>query len=162
MPAGLWKKLVAVQVYGANTDVGKTVFSTLLGKRFRFGPVKDERWHVQYIKPVSTGPQSDRDDASVRPSPNDLLKLLTRASYVRMHSGCSAVHTLFQFQNPVSPHIAAREVVQDPKDIVRNYWTIRSNFVDNGSQTMGRSMLVSAEHFAKLQLHLRRRQLITV
>jgi dethiobiotin synthetase/adenosylmethionine--8-amino-7-oxononanoate aminotransferase len=51
-----------VQIYGANTDVGKTVFSTLLGRRF----VKYKKdWLIQYIKPVSTGPQSDRDDESV-------------------------------------------------------------------------------------------------
>ncbi|KAF1928024.1 PLP-dependent transferase [Didymella exigua CBS 183.55] len=100
VPAGLWKKFIAVQVYGANTDVGKTVFSSLLGKRFKFGQVNSKKWQVQYIKPVSTGPQSDRDDA-----------------YVRRHSGCSAVHTLFQFQNPVSPHIAAREIAQHARDI---------------------------------------------
>lgn len=60
VPAGLWTKYIAVQIYGANTNVGKTVFSTLLGKRF----VKYKNWRVQYIKPVSTGPQIDRDDES--------------------------------------------------------------------------------------------------
>jgi dethiobiotin synthetase/adenosylmethionine--8-amino-7-oxononanoate aminotransferase len=65
VPSGLWRKHVAVQIYGANTDVGKTVFSTLLGKRF----MKHKNWRVHFIKPVSTGPQSDRDDESVNPSP---------------------------------------------------------------------------------------------
>ncbi|KAF3044061.1 hypothetical protein E8E12_008573 [Didymella heteroderae] len=100
VPAGLWRKFIAVQIYGANTDVGKTVFSTLLGKRFILGRVNDQKWRVHYIKPVSTGPQSDRDD-----------------DYVRMHTGTGNVDTLFQFQNPVSPHIAAREVAQTPRDI---------------------------------------------
>jgi dethiobiotin synthetase/adenosylmethionine--8-amino-7-oxononanoate aminotransferase len=61
VPGGLWKKLVAVQVYGANTGVGKTVFSTLLGAHFarRAGRT---RWRVQYIKPVSTGPADEADD----------------------------------------------------------------------------------------------------
>jgi len=58
---GLWKKLIAVQIYGANTGVGKTVFSTLLGTHFakRAGTTK---WRVQYIKPVSTGPADEADD----------------------------------------------------------------------------------------------------
>lgn len=64
MPTGLWKKYIAVQIYGANTDVGKTVFSTLLGLRFRNG-VNRTKYRVQYIKPVSTGPGSDRDDELV-------------------------------------------------------------------------------------------------
>jgi len=64
VPAGLWKKYIAVQIYGANTDVGKTVFSTLLGLRVKHG-VKKKKYQVQYIKPVSTGPGSDRDDESV-------------------------------------------------------------------------------------------------
>lgn len=62
----MWKRFIAVQIYGANTDVGKTVFSTLLGKRFKLGAVKKRKWQIQYIKPVSTGSHSDRDDASVR------------------------------------------------------------------------------------------------
>lgn len=64
MPAGLWKKYIAVQIYGANTDVGKTVFSTLLGLRLKHG-LNKLKYHVQYIKPVSTGPASDRDDEFV-------------------------------------------------------------------------------------------------
>ena len=61
VPGGLWKKLVAVQIYGANTGVGKTVFSTLLGAHFgrRAGAKK---WAVRYIKPVSTGPENEADD----------------------------------------------------------------------------------------------------
>jgi dethiobiotin synthetase/adenosylmethionine--8-amino-7-oxononanoate aminotransferase len=61
VPGGLWKNTVAVQIYGANTGVGKTVFSTLLGAHLnRYG-----RWKVQYIKPVSTGPADEADDRSV-------------------------------------------------------------------------------------------------
>ncbi|KZM25942.1 ATP binding [Ascochyta rabiei] len=94
VPAGLWRKYIAVQIYGANTDVGKTVFSTLLGLRLRDG-LKKIKYRVQYIKPVSTGPDSDRDD-----------------NYVRRYTGQS-VSTLYQFKDPVSPHLAAR----DSKDI---------------------------------------------
>jgi len=64
VPAALWKNLIAIQVYGANTGVGKTVFSTLLGAHFtrRTGKTK---WGVNYIKPVSTGPSSEADDRCV-------------------------------------------------------------------------------------------------
>jgi dethiobiotin synthetase/adenosylmethionine--8-amino-7-oxononanoate aminotransferase len=57
----LWKNIIAVQIYGANTGVGKTVFSTLLGSHF--GRRSDaRRWAVRYIKPVSTGPENEADD----------------------------------------------------------------------------------------------------
>lgn len=64
VPSGLWHRLIALQVYGANTNVGKTVFSTLLGAHFvkRAGNTK---WSLHYIKPVSTGPSTDADDAYV-------------------------------------------------------------------------------------------------
>jgi dethiobiotin synthetase/adenosylmethionine--8-amino-7-oxononanoate aminotransferase len=61
---GLWQNLLAVQIYGANTNVGKTVASTLLGAHFarRRGVT---RWTVDYIKPVSTGPGEEADEKSV-------------------------------------------------------------------------------------------------
>ncbi|EUC45317.1 hypothetical protein COCMIDRAFT_95822 [Bipolaris oryzae ATCC 44560] len=97
VPGGLWKRLVAVQVYGANTGVGKTVFSTLLGAHFarRAGRT---RWRVQYIKPVSTGPADEADD-----------------SYVQKYSGRS-VSTLFKFNEAVSPHVAVRGADLIPSD----------------------------------------------
>jgi dethiobiotin synthetase/adenosylmethionine--8-amino-7-oxononanoate aminotransferase len=61
VPGGLWRNLIAVQVYGANTGVGKTVFSTLLGAHFgRRAGIKKRA--VRYIKPVSTGPEDEADD----------------------------------------------------------------------------------------------------
>jgi dethiobiotin synthetase/adenosylmethionine--8-amino-7-oxononanoate aminotransferase len=60
VPGGLWKNVVALQVYGANTGVGKTVFSTLLGAHF--SRRRGGAWKVQYIKPVSTGPADEADD----------------------------------------------------------------------------------------------------
>lgn len=71
VPGGLWKNAVAVQVYGANTGVGKTVFSTLMGAHFGRVSYKGRtsirpgRWKVQYVKPVSTGPADEADDRSV-------------------------------------------------------------------------------------------------
>lgn len=60
-PAGalLRRSLKAYQVYGANTDVGKTIFTTLLCKACqKFRPGED----VSFLKPVSTGPQEEADD----------------------------------------------------------------------------------------------------
>ncbi|KAI8937483.1 hypothetical protein NX059_005201 [Plenodomus lindquistii] len=93
---GLWRNLIAVQVYGANTGVGKTVLSTLLGAHF--GKRKGKEWRVQYIKPVSTGPADEADD-----------------SYVRKYSG-HQVSTLFKFDEAVSPHVAARGAAHLPSD----------------------------------------------
>lgn len=62
VPSGLWQNLIALQVYGANTNVGKTVFSTLLGAHFVKNLGK-RKWSLHYIKPVSTGPATDADDA---------------------------------------------------------------------------------------------------
>ncbi|KAF2808218.1 PLP-dependent transferase [Mytilinidion resinicola] len=87
--AFLRRTVPAIQIYGANTGVGKTVVSTLLAKAMKtaYWPAKD----VVYLKPVSTGPESDRDDR-----------------YVRRYAGIRT-KTLFQFDDPVSPHIAARK-----------------------------------------------------
>ncbi|KAH9907926.1 hypothetical protein F4778DRAFT_454011 [Xylariomycetidae sp. FL2044] len=55
----LWRSLRVYQIYGANTEVGKTVFTTLLSKASR------RVWsheHTGYLKPVSTGPQDEADD----------------------------------------------------------------------------------------------------
>lgn len=54
----LWRNFRAYQVYGANTDVGKTIFSTLL---CRAVGKHDPSANVWYLKPVSTGSQDDAD-----------------------------------------------------------------------------------------------------
>jgi dethiobiotin synthetase/adenosylmethionine--8-amino-7-oxononanoate aminotransferase len=64
--SGLWRSLAAFQVYGANTNVGKTVASTILCKVLGDAPQLRERpgaqsdgqskSKVHYLKPVSTGP----------------------------------------------------------------------------------------------------------
>jgi dethiobiotin synthetase/adenosylmethionine--8-amino-7-oxononanoate aminotransferase len=48
-----------VQVYGANTGVGKTVVSTLLCKALR---KRLPNYNVHYLKPISTGPLDDQDN----------------------------------------------------------------------------------------------------
>jgi dethiobiotin synthetase/adenosylmethionine--8-amino-7-oxononanoate aminotransferase len=58
----LWRDLRVLQVYGANTDVGKTIISTLLCKALqRRAPAGG----LLYLKPVSTGPAEEADDRCV-------------------------------------------------------------------------------------------------
>lgn len=48
-------------IFGANTDVGKTVFSTALCRNLtRSEALKDDV--VAYLKPVSTGPETASDE----------------------------------------------------------------------------------------------------
>jgi dethiobiotin synthetase/adenosylmethionine--8-amino-7-oxononanoate aminotransferase len=53
----LFKNLRVHQVFGANTDVGKTILTAGL---VRASAAKKNR--VFYLKPVSTGPLQDADD----------------------------------------------------------------------------------------------------
>ncbi|KAF2009966.1 PLP-dependent transferase [Aaosphaeria arxii CBS 175.79] len=98
LSGGLWRNLIAIQIYGANTGVGKTVASTLLGAHFA-NRKKSTKYNIHYIKPVSTGPNSDRDD-----------------NYVKLYARQPTVSTLFQFDDPVSPHVAARRFGHVPTD----------------------------------------------
>ncbi|KAI3626653.1 hypothetical protein CBS14141_000654 [Malassezia furfur] len=87
-----WARLRAHQVFGADTDVGKTIFSTGLALATAACPL-DGAAHaerVAYLKPVSTGPAHEADASH----------LATFAPHV--HS-----QTLIQFADPVSPHLAA-------------------------------------------------------
>jgi len=55
----LFRSLRAYQIYGANTEVGKTVFSTILCK---LASSRENGEHAAYLKPVSTGPLTEADD----------------------------------------------------------------------------------------------------
>jgi dethiobiotin synthetase/adenosylmethionine--8-amino-7-oxononanoate aminotransferase len=53
----LYKHLRIHQIFGANTDVGKTILTTALVR------ASAERGNnVFYLKPISTGPIQDADD----------------------------------------------------------------------------------------------------
>ncbi|KAI0329273.1 onanonoxo-7-onima-8-eninoihtemlysoneda [Cubamyces sp. BRFM 1775] len=86
----LFKNLRIHQIFGANTDVGKTVLTSAL---VRASAVAGHS--VYYLKPVSTGPMSDADDERVL--------ALAGPHKGRVNSKC-----LFRFDDPVSPHLAAR------------------------------------------------------
>lgn len=53
----LWPKFRVLQIYGANTGVGKTIFSSILCRAFR-----KKLENVKYLKPISTGPLEEADD----------------------------------------------------------------------------------------------------
>jgi len=82
--SSLHRSLRTYQLYGANTDVGKTVFSTILCRAF------ERVAKTWYLKPVSTGPLDEADDRHVK------------AFATKTETKC-----LFQFGEAVSPHIAA-------------------------------------------------------
>ncbi|EXJ96009.1 hypothetical protein A1O1_01135 [Capronia coronata CBS 617.96] len=84
----LWRDLKAWQVYGANTDVGKTIVSTILCRALQRRASPNG---LLYLKPVSTGPQAEADDRHIR-------------QYVPgINSKC-----ISQFSRPLSPHLAAK------------------------------------------------------
>ncbi len=83
----LWRDLKLLQIYGANTNVGKTIVSTVLSKALQ-RRVPDGG--LLYLKPVSTGPLEEADDRHI-------------SKYVRgVTSKC-----ISQFSDPVSPHLAS-------------------------------------------------------
>ncbi|OJJ97519.1 hypothetical protein ASPACDRAFT_1890143 [Aspergillus aculeatus ATCC 16872] len=94
MPAAaLWRSLRAHQVYGANTDVGKTIVSTLLCNALQHhGP-------VGFLKPVSTGPLNEADDR-----------------HIQRYAPHTQTKCLYQFADPVSPHLAAHKTGTVPSD----------------------------------------------
>ena len=121
--AHLYPHLRLHQVFGANTDVGKTIFTTALCLASSALPLSDatppptDVWsasqrglgeRVHYLKPVSTGALDDADDAHVS-------RYVASARY----------KTLYRFSEPVSPHLAVelerraklaeREVGQEPQ-----------------------------------------------
>ncbi|KAG6330680.1 hypothetical protein ID866_8408 [Astraeus odoratus] len=86
----LYRHLRIHQIFGANTDVGKTIVTTAL---VRASAIKNNS--VFYLKPVSTGPLRDADDEHVMrfAGPNRSL----------VETRC-----LFRYKDPVSPHLAVR------------------------------------------------------
>ncbi|KAG1750228.1 pyridoxal phosphate-dependent transferase [Suillus lakei] len=86
----LYKHLRIHQVFGANTDVGKTIVTTAL---IRASALNNNR--VFYLKPVSTGAPQDADD-----------------EHIKRHAGPQKhlvdAHCLFRYGDPVSPHLAVK------------------------------------------------------
>ncbi|KAJ5519297.1 Pyridoxal phosphate-dependent transferase major region subdomain 2 [Penicillium expansum] len=85
--AALWRSLRAHQVYGANTDVGKTIVSTVL-----CNAVQRQKQQAAFLKPVSTGALDDADDR-----------------HLKRYGAGTLTKCLYQFDDPVSPHLAAKD-----------------------------------------------------
>lgn len=83
----LQRALRVHQVYGANTDVGKTILTTILCNSAA-KIWKNEQ--VSYLKPVSTGALDDADEG-----------------HIQQYAPSAKVETLFQYDIPASPHSAA-------------------------------------------------------
>ncbi|KAL4803261.1 pyridoxal phosphate-dependent transferase [Aspergillus unguis] len=113
--AALWRSLRAHQVYGANTDVGKTIVSTILCNAVNRLKNKEKS---AFLKPVSTGPLDEADDRHLqRHAPNTLTKCL------------------YQFDEPVSPHIAAQQknfVIPRDDDILSSIHKTLSGWSNDG------------------------------
>ncbi|ESK92356.1 onanonoxo-7-onima-8-eninoihtemlysoneda [Moniliophthora roreri MCA 2997] len=86
----LFKHLRIHQVFGANTDVGKTLLTTAL---VRASAASNKP--VFYLKPVSTGPPEGADDKHIQRYTTSLRERVS-------------IKCLFQYQEPVSPHLAAK------------------------------------------------------
>ncbi|KAI5119005.1 hypothetical protein M0805_004415 [Coniferiporia weirii] len=86
----LYKNVRIHQIFGANTDVGKTILTTALAlasaSRGRL---------VRYLKPVSTGPLEEADDGFV--------KRYSGRFGDKIRHDC-----LLRYKEPVSPHLALR------------------------------------------------------
>ncbi|KAK9327947.1 pyridoxal phosphate-dependent transferase [Lipomyces starkeyi] len=111
--SALWKSLHSYQVYGANTNVGKTIISTAICNSLRRKFPDQKIW---YLKPVSTGPLAEADDCHVG----------------KFVSGINA-DCLFQFDEPVSPHIAAQQSsdnVPSDSELLQSIYSKLSQYAD--------------------------------
>ncbi|KAG8167173.1 hypothetical protein KVR01_002862 [Diaporthe batatas] len=104
----LFPSLRILQIWGANTGVGKTVVSTILCVAARHRRPKEG---VHYLKPVSTGPRGDSDSEHVsRVFSRFLAQQGPKPEWFTSS-------TLVQYKDPVSPHIAAtnsgRRIISD-------------------------------------------------
>ena len=62
----LFRNTTIHQIFGANTDVGKTILTTALTHA-----ALEKKRRVLYLKPVSTGPVEDEDDRYVADNRKD-------------------------------------------------------------------------------------------
>ncbi|KAH8117760.1 PLP-dependent transferase [Phellopilus nigrolimitatus] len=86
----LYRNVRIHQIFGANTDVGKTVLGTAL-----ILASANRGKQVRYLKPVSTGPLEDADDEYVK-------------RFSSRFAGSIQQTCLHRYKEPVSPHLALR------------------------------------------------------
>ncbi|KAF8428867.1 PLP-dependent transferase [Boletus edulis BED1] len=90
----LYRHLRVHQIFGANTDVGKTVIAAALVRASTL-----TNHNTFYLKPVSTGPPQHADDVHVQ-------------RYAGPHRHLLNTQCLFRYEDPVSPHLAVRMASQ--------------------------------------------------
>ncbi|KAG8993150.1 hypothetical protein FRB90_000777 [Tulasnella sp. 427] len=109
----LYRHLQVHQVFGANTNVGKTIASTALCR----SSVQESRVHrptVFYLKPVSTGPPNEADDRYgpvIQLIPGYKSYECLQSHILRFagpHRSAISSWCLFKYDEPVSPHLAAK------------------------------------------------------
>ncbi|KAL6236719.1 hypothetical protein BDW75DRAFT_104400 [Aspergillus navahoensis] len=111
--AALWRSLRAHQVYGANTDVGKTIVSTILCSAVNRLKTQGKS---AFLKPVSTGPLDEADDR-----------------HMQRHAPDTLTKCLYQFDEPVSPHIAAKTfAIPGDDEILSSVHRTLSDWASNG------------------------------
>ncbi|KAI8634974.1 bifunctional dethiobiotin synthetase/adenosylmethionine-8-amino-7-oxononanoate aminotransferase [Xylariaceae sp. FL1651] len=108
----LWRNLRIYKIYGANTNVGKTIFTSILCNASR-RIWKDEA--TAYLKPVSTGPDDEADD--------NHIKKFTKGVIHR---------TLYQYGQPVSPHIAAKGNIISNDQLLQSVYEFASERASAG------------------------------
>jgi len=94
--SGLWRHFRTYQVFGANTDAGKTIFSTIITRAVRSVSPTEKLW---YLKPVSTGAADDAD-----------------VLHLNRYARGITTQNLYQFDDPVSPHLAAQSLKRSVPD----------------------------------------------
>jgi Adenosylmethionine-8-amino-7-oxononanoate aminotransferase len=113
-------------IFGANTDVGKTVVSTSLvrnsvllagqeeaggGKGFLVSPDSSPPGGVHYIKPLQCGGSDEdfvRRHVQQQQQQQHQLNHCRAVGSQQESSSIVGLHTLFQWDTPASPHLASR------------------------------------------------------
>ncbi|CAM0142089.1 hypothetical protein VKS41_004208 [Umbelopsis sp. WA50703] len=88
-------------IFAANTNVGKTIFATGLCRAAAIQAQQNNK-RVFYLKPVQTGYPVDSDARHVETFTN---------------KGSVSTATLYQYKDPVSPHVATSDVPHDDEVI---------------------------------------------
>lgn len=104
-------------IWGANTDVGKTIVSSGLTLAACQCP---DPLSVLYVKPVQTGFPTDCDARFVRQNASRALKVASIFDQWKHGQPLPKLVTvsLFQWEPPVSPHVAARDNPVPDADVI--------------------------------------------
>lgn len=131
--SSLFKNLRIHQIFGSNTNVGKTVLTTAL-----VNASVARNAAVYYLKPISTGPPEEADEVYV--CVLFALELISdeRDRHVKRYAKSNLVDVdcLFRFGEPVSPHLAAKlaasgDTPHEVHEVTHNYiYPEGSNCVD--------------------------------